>query len=224
MKNLYLIIIMFLFNYPAIAQELTLPNILKKIETTQNAYKTKFKNTVFKFEELTIMKLMKGNGEVERIDTTLTLITRKGTELVSRKIIQSTADTSKSRKSKEMKLHIEFKEDNPEYQFKLIRETDTEYEIGYEPRDSDFKKGQSHGKFWFDKYDFHVTKIKAVTPKPIESHLDELDMEINLIRLDNGLNVVTEVVVNGKASALLGLIKKQFQIKSTYQNHIIIEN
>lgn len=214
--------LIFLLNCPIYAQESALPEILKSIDSARVFFEAKFKETVFEFEEFSIMKFMTGDGEIEQIDTTLTLITRKGRELISRRIIKSTADTKKRKKRGERKFDIKFTEDNPNYKFTLLKTTESTYEIAYTPRGSKTPRGKSQGTFLFDKNNFRVIKIKAITPNPAEENVDELKMEIKMVRLDNGLNVAARASIKGKASALFGLVKKQFQMENKYSNYKII--
>ncbi|MBN1350605.1 hypothetical protein JXJ21_14405 [candidate division KSB1 bacterium] len=223
-------LLVFLFITPALfvaepidAQETEIRELLQKIEAVKENHKARFGETVFQVEEHSVMQLMNGDGEIERIDTTLALVTRKGRVLVSRKIIMSTADTTKPGKSMERRFDIKFDADNPDYQFKLLQRTDSTIVLAYEPRQSKAKNDKSFGKLWFDPEDYHLLRIESTTPDPGVSHLDRLEMEITMIQLENGMNVASSAHVKGDASALFGLIKKKFDVSNTYRNHQIMK-
>jgi hypothetical protein len=187
----------------------------------------------YEFTEKIIFEKLEDNDIAKKTDTTIARVTVKEGKEIARKILHST-DESKEKSSndkkgenaddKEMSVgaEIDFSPNNPDYSFALIDSSGPSYVVSIIPKKARPDKDQINGTFHLDKQSFLATRMDFSIPRPTDAK--ELTMLMNFTRLPNGPYVITDMMVKGKASALLGLIKIKFRVTGAFSDYVVLPN
>ncbi len=204
--------------HPALTSEIALPEILTRADSANKAeYESLMKNR-YEYVEKAIFQKLGDDGSPENSDTVLSRVEMEGEKEISRILLysSSTENAGRNKRSKKNErqesvgMRLEFSPENPNYEFTLQEETDSNYVISIKPRSAKPEKGQINGTYYIDKSSFLCRKADITIPRP--EKLKEMAMQIQFDKRPDQPMVATSVKIDGHARALLGIVDIKFRI------------
>lgn len=200
---------------------LSLQDILAKADSVSNLNDSLLADTKYSYKSLLVFNRIDGDGNIEKSDTTIAIITRLGDEELSREVIYSSnADEGRRMKGQERK--ISFALDNPDYEFSLTDFDESSYKIAIVPRASPPDEGDFEGTVKIDAWGYFVKRINLEVPDP-EGAMKEYAIDMNFKPLEGGLVVPTDMRMRGFVKALLGIVKVRFNGEIRFTDYRILE-
>jgi hypothetical protein len=200
---------------------LSLEDILAKADSVSNLNDSLLADKKYNYKSLLVFNRIDGDGNIEKSDTTIAIITRLGDEELSREVIYSSnADEGRRMKGQERK--ISFTPDNPDYEFSLTDFDKSSYKIAIVPRESPPDEGDFKGTVEIDARGFFVKRIDLEVPDP-EGAMKEYAIDMDFKPLEGGLVVPTDVRMRGSVKALLGIVKVRFTGEIRFTDYRILE-
>lgn len=199
----------------------SLEDILAKADSVSNLNDSLFADTKYSFKSFSVFNRVDGDGNIEKSDTTIVIITRLGDEELSREIIYP-PDVDQGRRMKEQQEKISLSPDNPDYEFSLTDFDGASYKIAIVPRAVPPEEGEYEGTALIDAQSFVVKRIDLEVPDP-EGALKEFAIDMNFKPLEGGLVVPTDMKMRGFVKALLGIVKVRFTGEIRFTDYRILE-
>ncbi len=200
---------------------LSLEDILLKADSVSNLNDSLLADTKYSYKSLLVVNRIDGDGDIEKSDTTIAIITRLGDEELSREVIYS-SNADEGRRMKRQERKISFAPDNPDYEFSLTDFDEASYKIAIVPRASPPDEGDYEGTVEIDAQSFFIKRIDLEVPDP-EGAMDEYAIDLNFKPLEGGLVVPTDMLMSGFVKALLGIVKVRFTGEIRFTDYRILE-
>lgn len=197
--------------------------ILHRADSVNTAMMDSAKFYSYEFTEKIVFEELGDSDFVKKVDTTISRVTVKNGEEVSRMVIYPPEKAKEKKPEKEMSAGatVDLSPDNPDYNFALVDSAGDAYAIKITPKKNPPEKEQIDGIFYIEKNSFLATKMDFTIPRPKD--VKKLQMLLNFIRLDQGPFVISNMQIRGLAAPLFGLIKIKFKVIGEFYDYSVID-
>ena len=195
--------------------------ILAKADSVSNLNDSLLAQTKYSYRSFTVFNLLDSDGNIEKSDTAIAIVTKLGDEELSRQVVYSSY-AEERRRTKRQEMKISLTPDNPDYDFSLTDSDESSYKVAIVPRASPPGEGEYEGTVEIDAQSFFVKRIDFDVPNP-EGALKEFSIDMNFEPLEGGLVVPTDMRMSGFMKALLGIVKVRFTGETRFTEYQILE-
>jgi hypothetical protein len=200
---------------------ITAQEILAKADSVTHIQDSLFKSVKYRVREEFIFSELRDKGEIKNSDTVISMVTRVGSEEISREVLYTTKKSDEAKKEKSQSTGFQFSYTDTTYNFSLTETTDSSYVIATSPK-GDPPKGAARGVIIIDRQMFFTRNLNLEVPKP-EGALKEFSTELEFEPLEGGLVVLKEMKMRGFAKAFLGIFKVRFTGDLRYSDYEILQ-